>query len=128
MKHSYNQIWSFRVSVMHDLKSGAGEAVRRANWTDINAELDKISITIIEENLNKIISEGDQAQVDKIFWRIERYSKMTTDPGFLDYADLTPEQKYNNDIHDSSVHHDEITEENLSEMFSLRQETMRGSA
>ena len=40
MKQNYNQIWSFRISIMHDLKSGFGEDVYRANWTDINSELD----------------------------------------------------------------------------------------
>jgi len=54
MKHHYNQIWSYRVSIMHDLQSGIGEVVRRANWTAINNELDKISITILDENLNAI--------------------------------------------------------------------------
>lgn len=53
---------------------------------------------------------------------------MITDPGFLNYEGLTEEQKYNEDLCDSSDHNLEITEENLSEMFSLRQETMRGSA
>ena len=40
MKQNYNQIWSLRISIMHDLKSGFGEDVYRANWTEINSELD----------------------------------------------------------------------------------------
>ena len=69
------------------------EDIKGENWNAINDELDKISITIADENLNAIVG-GDQAQVDKIFARIERYSKMITDPGFLNFGDLTDELKF----------------------------------
>ena len=93
MKHAYNQIWSIRYSVIHAMKSGASEAINRENWMAINGELDNISITIEDEHLNAIIG-GNQAQVDKIFARIERYSKIITEPAFLNFADLTQELKY----------------------------------
>lgn len=54
MKLTYNQIWSFKVATLHETKSGADQLTVAENWNIINAELDKISITISEENLTAI--------------------------------------------------------------------------
>ena len=40
MKRSFNQIWSFKGSCLHDLKAGTGEIIVAENWNAINAELD----------------------------------------------------------------------------------------
>ena len=69
--------------------------------------------------MNAIVT-GDQEQVDKIFNRIERYSKMITDPAFLKFGDLTDDLKYFDSAEDSEDLNMAITDENLSDIISLR--------
>ena len=66
------------------------------------------------------ITKGDQAQVDKIFNRIERYSKMITIPAFLKFEEMTEDDKYNDELDETTVYNAAITDENLSELISLR--------
>lgn len=127
MKHKYNQIWSIKIHTMHEVQQGLPPDVSSHNWQLINAELDKISINIAEGDLSAII-KGDQAQIDRIFTRIERYSKIITDSNFLKFEDLKEEERYADDMDDSTVHNLAITDENLSELISLRQQnTMRSN-
>lgn len=76
--------------------------------------------------MNAMIS-GDQEQVDKIFNRIERYSKMITEPAFLKFADLTDDLMYDKDREDSLNDINALTDENLSDMISLRHMNTRKS-
>lgn len=57
-----------------------------------------------------------------MFNRIERYSKMITDAQFLKYEAVREEDKYNDGMDDTTVYNAAITDENLSEMISLRQQ------
>mgnify|MGYP001101944900 CR=1 FL=1 len=56
-----------------------------------------------------------------MFMRIERYSRMITDATFLKYNAVKEEDKYNDGMDDTTVYNAAITDENLSEMISLRQ-------
>ena len=71
---------------------------------------------------------GEQKPIDAIFNRIERYSKIITDSTFLTYKAVREQDKYNDDM-DDTVYAAEITDENLSEMISIRQQqTFRSNA
>ena len=55
-----------------------------------------------------------------MFSRIERYSKMITYPAFLKFEEMTEDDKYNEELDDTTVHNQAMTDENLSELISLR--------
>lgn len=80
-----------------------------------------MAINIQEESLEAIF-RGEQKQIDAIFNRIERYSKIITDAKFLKYEELKEEEKYNDGMDDTTLYNAAITDENLSEMISLRQQ------
>lgn len=64
---------------------------------------------------------ADQTHSDKIFNRIERYSKMITDPNFLKFESITEEDKYNDGMDDTTVYNNNTaTDDNISELISLR--------
>ena len=51
--------------------------------------MEKIGIDIGEEDLSKI-GKGIQASIDKLFERIELYSKIIAGPQFLNFEALAP--------------------------------------
>ena len=63
---------------------------------------------------------GEQKPIDAIFNRIERYSKIITDATFLKYEAVKESDLYNDGM-DDTVYAAAITDENLSEMISIRQ-------
>ena len=60
---------------------------RSYNWNTIAWELDKIGINIEDEALADI-KESKQAPIDRLFMRIERYSKIIAGPDFLKFENL----------------------------------------
>ena len=60
---------------------------RNYNWNTIAWELDKIGINIEDEALADI-KDSKQAPIDRLFMRIERYSKIIAGSDFLDFENL----------------------------------------
>ena len=89
MKKRENQILNIKIAQIKSLTGGLTAEVRKQNWQLIEEELDKIGINIGEENLLKI-RQGVQAPIDKLFERIERYSKIIAGPQFLNFEGLGP--------------------------------------
>ena len=65
------------------------------------------------------LGTGHKASVDALFNRIERYCKIITDPGFFKFEQLQDGDKYGDQLTDS-VYQQEMTDENISELISLR--------
>lgn len=78
-----------------------------------------MSITIPDEQLAKLTKQ-DRTQVDALFNRIERYSKIITDSSFLKFDQLEEGDKFGDHLEDSTVYQQEYTDENISELISLR--------
>lgn len=52
---------------------------------------------------------------------------MITIPAFLKFEEMTEDDKYNEELDDTTVYNQAMTDENLSELISLRQHTMRSN-
>ena len=57
---------------------------RTTNWDTIADELDQIGINIEEGTLSEI-KQAKQQPIDRLFKRIERYSKIIAGPDFLKF-------------------------------------------
>lgn len=67
------------------------------------------------------LQKGQQDQVDVIFNRIERYSKIITDPNFLNFEALNEKDKYDDGMDDTTIYNMEVmSDANLSDLISLR--------
>ena len=53
---------------------------------------------------------------------------MITEPAFLKYDNLQDDDKYTEGMDDTTVYQAAITDENISELISLRQNTVRSNA
>jgi len=56
----------------------------KKNWIILSDQLDKIGITIENETRDEIIKK-EQAQIDRLFMRIERYMKIIAGADFLNF-------------------------------------------
>lgn len=53
-------------------------------WSYISLELDKVGITVEPEVVDALVAQDSQDHVDRLFVRIERYTKILCGKNFLD--------------------------------------------
>ena len=75
MKRSFNQIWSFKVACLHDLKSGVGEIIVAENWNTINAELD---VSYKNSLFDVHITNANVGSLNLAYCLVSRKSRLTS--------------------------------------------------
>ena len=63
---------------------------RNTNWNTLADELDNIGISI-DDSVLADIKDGNQAHIDRLFTRIERFSTIIAGPDFLKFETVKAE-------------------------------------